>query len=100
MFPNASTIDSPASTTEWPPAPQTPAETGLDVGLLLDLCLKTLYYGGHPTARLLGRRMALPFPVVDELLSVLRKQQLAEIVGAAGLSEVDYQYALTSKGME
>ena len=79
-------------------APATAEATGLDFGLLLDLCLKTIYFAGRPSARLIGSRMALPFSVVEELLKFLRRQEYAEIVASAGPGEAEYQYALTSRG--
>ena len=79
-------------------APATAEATGLDFGLLLDLCLKTIYFAGRPSARLIASRMALPFSVVEELLKFLRRQEYAEIVASAGPGEAEYQYALTSRG--
>ena len=81
----------------WPPEPTSVEETGLDFGLLLDLCLKTIYYAGRPTARLICQRIALPLSATEELLNFLRRQELAEIVGTASRSELDYQYALDRK---
>ncbi len=33
------------------PQPNSVEETGIDFGQLLDLCIKTIYYGGRPSAR-------------------------------------------------
>jgi len=80
------------------PEPTTVEETGLDYGFILDLTLKTIYYIGRPTARLLCERICLPFSVMEGALEFLRRQEYVDIVGSAGLIEQDYQYALTSKG--
>jgi SpoVK/Ycf46/Vps4 family AAA+-type ATPase len=74
-------------------------DTGIDFGLLLDLCMKTIYSAGRPAARLIATRMGLSFPVVEELLAFLRRQEYLEIVGANSVSETDYQYVLTAKGV-
>ena len=79
--------------------PRTPEETGIDFGLILDLCLRTIYHAGRPSARQICRRLALAFSVIEEVLIFLRKQELVEIVGSAARSETEYEYALTSKGM-
>ncbi len=79
--------------------PDTIEATGLDFGLLLDLCLKTVYYAGRPSGRMVSRRMALPFVIIEELLTFLRRQEYTEIVGSAGINEPEYQHALTSKGI-
>jgi hypothetical protein len=82
----------------YPPAPESLDATGVDLGMLLDITLKTIYYAGRPSARLISQRIALPFRLVEELLSFLRRQEYVEIVGSSGRSEPEYQYAVTSKG--
>src|SRR5574341_1855864 len=82
----------------YPPAPESLEATGIDLGLLLDITLKTIYYGGRPSGRVISARIALPFRLVEELLSFLRRQEYVEIVGSAGTSEPEYQYAVTTKG--
>ena len=80
--------------------PQTIEETGLDFGLLLDLCIKTMYYTGRPRARVISTQLGLTFHIVQEILTFLKREQLCEVVGSAGLGEQNYQYALTAKGAE
>ena len=80
--------------------PRKAEETGLDFGLLLDLCLKTIYYNGRPAARYIASQMALSFNVVEELLHFLKREQFCEVTGSTGLGEQNYNYALTAKGAE
>ena len=82
------------------PQPQTIDETGLDFGLLLDLCIKTMYYIGRPRARVVSSQLGLSFHIVQEVLTFLKREQLCEVVGSAGLGEQNYQYTLTAKGAE
>ncbi len=82
------------------PQPQNLEETGLHSGLLLDLCIKCIYFAGRPPARQIASHMALPFPIVEELLDFLKREQYLEVVGSAGVGESQYKYALTVKGME
>jgi predicted ATPase with chaperone activity len=82
------------------PQPQTVEETGLDFGLLLDLCIKTMYYTGRPRVRVIASQLGLTFHIVQEILTFLKREQLCEVVGSAGLGEQNYQYALTGKGAE
>ncbi len=82
------------------PQPRSVEETGLDFGLLLDLCVKTIYYGGRPAARQIAAQMALSFNAVEELLRFLKREQYCEVAGSAGLSEQNYNYTLTSKGVD
>ncbi len=84
----------------WVPQPQTIEETGLDFSLILDLVVKAVYFAGRPAARQVAAQLALPFPVIDEVLAFLKREQLAEVVGSAGMGEQLYQYSLSSKGLE
>jgi hypothetical protein len=82
------------------PQPQNVEETGLHSGLLLDLCIKCIYFSGRPPGSEIASHMTLPFPVVEELLEFLKHEQFVEVVGTSGSSESQYKYALTTKGME
>jgi predicted ATPase with chaperone activity len=84
----------------WVPQPQTIEETGLDLSMILDLVVKAIYFAGRPAARQVAAQIALPFPVIDEVLTFLKREQLAEVVGSAGMGEQLYQYSLSNKGLE
>jgi predicted ATPase with chaperone activity len=78
--------------------PMTLEETGIELSLLVDLALKTLHFAGRPTVRQLSDQLALSYPVVDTLLTFLRREQAIEIVGSSGVGEQSYQFALTERG--
>jgi predicted ATPase with chaperone activity len=80
------------------PQPLTIEETGLELSLLTDLALKTIYFLGRPSARTLTEQLALSYATLEELITFLRQEQVVEIVGSAGLGEQAYQYALTERG--
>src|SRR5262245_42534118 len=82
------------------PQPQTVEETGLDFTLILDLVIKSIYFGGRTSARQIASQIALPFQIVDEALTFMKQQQLAEVVGSSGMGEQLYQYSLSQKGFE
>ncbi len=82
------------------PQPNSAEETGISFGQLLDLTAKTIYYSGRPSARDISQAMALPFNVVDQMLSFFKREQFIEVVGSSGLGEQEYQYALSEKGTE
>ncbi|HZP57441.1 MAG TPA: ATP-binding protein [Dehalococcoidia bacterium] len=82
------------------PQPQTVEETGLDLSMVLDLVVKAIYFAGRPAARQVAAQLALSFPVVDEVLTFLKREQLAEVVGSSGMGEQLYQYSLSNKGLE
>jgi predicted ATPase with chaperone activity len=82
------------------PQPQTIEETGLDFGLLADLCIKTMYYAGRPRARFIASQLGLTFHIVQEILTFLKREQMCEVVGSGGLGEQNYLCALSAKGAE
>jgi predicted ATPase with chaperone activity len=81
------------------PQPLTVEETGLEFSTLLELVVKSIYFGGRPTAQQIAGQIALSFPIVDEILTFLKREQLSEVVGSAGTGEQLYQYALSQKGL-
>ncbi len=87
-----------------PPAPRSVADTGLNMGLLSDLALKTMYFESYLAGRDLADRMGLPFAgVVASILEFLKREQLCEVrsaSGRGGLSEAMYEYVLTARGRE
>jgi len=82
------------------PQPQTIEETGLDFSMVLDLVVKSIYFAGRPTARQIAGQIALSYPVVDEILAFMKREQLAEVVGSSGMGEQLYEYTLSGKGLE
>lgn len=84
----------------YPTAPVSVADTGLDLGLLADLALKSLYFAGNIAGDVLSDRLALPVPVMNEILTFLRRERLCEVTGGAGLSLAGLNYTLTAAGSE
>jgi predicted ATPase with chaperone activity len=94
-------VFSQGSSAPFVPQPQSIEDVGLDFSLLVDLCVKSIYFAGRPTARQISAHLALPFfAVIDELLSFLKREQLAEVVGSSGVGEQFYQYGLSKRGLE
>src|SRR4030067_447660 len=65
--------------------PQTIEDTGLDFGLPVDLCIKSIYYLGRPPARIISSQLAFSYHVVVELLTFLKREQMCEVVGSNGI---------------
>ena len=80
--------------------PQTVEESGLDFSFVLDLVVKAIYFGGRPAARQIAAQLALSFPIIDEVLTFIKREQFAEVVGSSGMGEQLYQYSLSAKGLE
>ncbi|MDW8068068.1 MAG: AAA family ATPase [Anaerolineae bacterium] len=82
-----------------PRAPRNVEETGLNLGFLIDLALKVMYFEGFLSGYELAERMKLPYAgVVDQVVEFLKREKLCEVKGAGGFAEAAYQYAISDKG--
>ncbi|MDY7040457.1 MAG: ATP-binding protein [Chloroflexota bacterium] len=84
-----------------PPPVNSIEDTGLNLGFISDLVLKTVYFVGQITGYEIAERVTLPFAgVVGEALEFLKREQYCEVRGAGGLGAAAYQYTITGKGSE
>ncbi len=87
----------------WTPPPiNTLQDTGLNMGILSDLAIKTLYFGGYLSGNQVAAQMHLPFVgVVDLVLESLKREKFLEVRGGgSGLGAGGYEYVITMKGIE
>jgi hypothetical protein len=77
-----------------PPAPTTLAETGLNRAFMSEMILRTIYNRGRATGSEIGRDLRLTYEVIGPLLAEMRQGDLIDIVGQAGLGDVNYEYVL------
>jgi predicted ATPase with chaperone activity len=79
--------------------PQNIDETGLDLSFISDLIIKVIYFNSMTTAQAIADTLCLPFfNVVDRALTLLKREELVEVVGSSGFGELAYQYLVTPKG--
>ncbi len=84
-----------------PSVPRNIDETGLSMGLLIDLVLKVMYYEGFLSGATIADRLKLPFGgVIDQVLEFLKREQLCEVRGSGGIGEKAFQYVISVKGSE
>lgn len=96
----ASTSPDPASGSRplfYPPTPRSLAEAGNSADEISRLILKLLAARGAVTGRRISHQVKLLFPIVEELLNELRKEQFIALKGEALAG--DYTYVLTEKGL-
>jgi len=82
------------------PTPAMPAsleDTGLTVGQVEQLLVKTLD-DGELTGLVVADRMRLPYSMLEPLIERLRAERLVEVRGAAATGTSSYRYALTDLG--
>ena len=83
------------------PEPRSLAETGINQGLIADLVIKTMYFTSYMSGQDISNILRLPYyGVLDQVIMLMKKEQLCEVSGTSGLGEAGYQYVLTIKGME
>lgn len=86
-----------------PPAPKAPsslAETGLSLGFLTDLILKTLFIKGTMLGIELSRHVALPFKILEQALRFLKDEKCIDINGGDLIGTVSYRFVLTDLGRQ
>jgi len=94
----APTVVEPVDT--WEPSDIGSLEdTGLNLGLLSDMVLKTMYFQGQITGYGLADELRLPFSaVIHTVMDFLKREQMVEVKGAAGLQAGTFLYVITTKG--
>ncbi len=85
---------------EAPTTPQTLADTGLSLGFLTDLVLKTLFTRGSLLGLELSRQICLPFRILEEALVFLKEEKCIEIAGGDLIGAVSYRFNLTEFGRQ
>jgi hypothetical protein len=81
-----------------PLAPKTLEEAGLNVDVMQQLLLKTMYFGGELAGSELSRRVGLAFAVIEPSLEFLKTQRWCEISGGSVFGGASYKYRITDAG--
>src|SRR3954463_13414089 len=81
-----------------PSAPETLQQTGLTLGFLSDMILRTLYVRGGMLGLDLARLICLPFKVVEEALGFLKHEKSIEVLGGDLIGRISYRINLTELG--
>ena len=87
---------------QWSPPPMRGLEdTGLNMGLLTDLAIKTIYFSGYLSGNQLADRMTLPYTgVVDRIIEFMKREKWIEVRGSGALHEGAYEYLISGKGSD
>jgi hypothetical protein len=82
-----------------PPAMREPEDTGLNMGLLTDLAIKTIYFAGYIDATDIAHRMRLPFTgVMEHVIEFMKREKWIEVRGQKGIGEASFEYIISEKG--
>jgi DNA-binding PadR family transcriptional regulator len=85
---------------EPPTIPKTSEQTGLESNFILNCLLRTMYVSALQTIPELSEHVRLTRGVVEELLTVAKKDALVEIRGPSERNHNVMRYALTNAGKE
>src|ERR1700722_11166207 len=83
---------------EAPAAPESLKETGLTLGFLNEMILRTLYTYGSMLGLDLARTLCLPFKVTEESLRFLKDDKCLEVAGGDLIGRISYRFNLTDLG--
>src|SRR3989442_1156009 len=84
-----------------PPEPQSIEQTGLTIGFLTDLALKTLYLRGQMTMAEIASSLGLPMAnITDRILEFLKGERLVHVRGGPGLSPPGDQDVVIRRGSQ
>jgi predicted ATPase with chaperone activity len=83
---------------EAPSAPENLQQTGLTLGFLSDMILRTLYTRGGMLGLDLAKLLCLPFKVIEEALNFLKGEKCLEVLGGDLIGRVSYRFNLTELG--
>ena len=84
-----------------PPAPVKIADTGLSESFLINLILKASYQeAGTFTLHSMAKVLCLPFSATDELIQLLKEEQLIFIRSATGYGRESQVFELTQRGRD
>ena len=91
----------PIGTIAPPPAPLPPEsleEAGLSEEFLAGLVVKALHHRGSAAGVDLSDMLALPFPLLDDLIEQLQERRLVQVLATKGPTRGEYVFSLTSDG--
>jgi predicted ATPase with chaperone activity len=83
---------------EAPSAPENLQQTGLTVGFLNNMILRTLYTRGSMSGLDLAKFLCLPFKVIEESLAFLKQEKTIEVLGGDLIGRISYRFNLTESG--
>jgi len=84
--------------TDAPAAPDSLAETGLTLGFINEMILRTLYTYGGMLGLDLARNLCLPFKVIEDSLRFLKDEKCLEVAGGDLIGRISYRFNLTELG--
>ncbi len=83
---------------EAPSAPENLQQTGLTIGMLNNMIIRTLYMRGGMLGLDLAKLLCLPFKVIEESLGFLKNEKTIEVLGGDLIGRISYRFNLTDLG--
>ncbi|MFN8522096.1 MAG: ATP-binding protein [Chloroflexota bacterium] len=84
----------------WPEAPTSIDEAGLNVALVEDHLVRTLYFGLSMSGADMAAACGLPYVALSEIINQLARDHVFEMSGRDSLTESGYRYSLAPRGRD
>jgi hypothetical protein len=81
-----------------PPPPESLEEAGLSEEFLAGLAIKALHHQGSAAGVDLAELLALPFPLLDDLIEQLQERRFVQVLATKGPTRAEYVFSLTGEG--
>jgi predicted ATPase with chaperone activity len=81
-----------------PPPPESLEEAGLSEEFLAGLAIKALHHLGSAAGVDLAELLALPFPLLDDLIEQLQERRFVQVLATKGPTRAEYVFSLTGEG--
>jgi hypothetical protein len=92
-------MDQASGAASPPPQPRTIEDLGVEIDLLGQLLIKTLYTG-EATGHTLAGHLSVSFALLEPIVEHARAEHLIEVRGTNGSGAAAYRYALTDLGRD
>lgn len=81
-----------------PPVPESVNDLGIPRSMLEQIVLKTLYFRGDLTGRLLANALGVNYSVIEPIISHLKRQHQLVVRASLGLGDISATFTLTDEG--
>lgn len=81
-----------------PSAPRSLEAAGLSLDLVVQLCLKTLFFAGELSGTELATRLGLQFSAIEPAVETLKAQRQVEVSTGSMLGGASFRYRITDAG--
>ncbi len=83
-----------------PPVPEVLEDLGVPTSMVEQLILKTLYFRGDTTGRVLSNSLGLNYSVIAPLVETMKRQNLLMVKSSLGMGDISSTFTMTEAARE